>query len=91
MTTLDTHVQDLGMPGNPISAAVATTVASVVSTSMHATSSAAAIRLVLGLLFLYNVDDLVRHSEVLYLETVSKAYQRRRLETDCATANIDLW
>ena len=27
MTTLDTHVHDLGMPGNPISAAVAASVA----------------------------------------------------------------
>jgi hypothetical protein len=50
-------------------ASTSTTVAPMVSSPMHATSSAAAIRLVLGLLFLYDVDDLVRHSKVLYLDT----------------------
>jgi hypothetical protein len=50
-------------------ASASTTIAPVVSSSMHASSSAAPVRLVLGLLFLHNVDDLVRHSEVLYLDT----------------------
>lgn len=50
-------------------ASASTTIAPVVSSSMHASSSAAPVRLVLGLLFLYNVDDLVRDSKVLYLNS----------------------
>jgi hypothetical protein len=49
-------------------ASAPTTIAPVISSSMHTTPSAAPIRLVLGLLFLYNVDDLVWHSEVFYLD-----------------------
>lgn len=41
----------------------------MVSPAVHAASSTSPIRLVLGLLLFYNVDDFVGNSQIFYLPT----------------------
>jgi hypothetical protein len=70
--------------------ATTSAIAPVFSSPVHATSSSAAVRLVLGLLFLHDVDDLVRHSEVFDLPNVSASARKSACVTYCTSANVDL-
>jgi hypothetical protein len=67
-----------------------TAIAPVFASPMHATTSSTSVCLVFGLLFFYDVDDFVRHSEVLNLPNISASSRETPDNTYCAAANVDL-